>query len=191
MNQQFQDAIALAWYYHSFNLFLTFTCNSQWPEITQALLPRQTPSDHPDIIVRIFHMYKTSLLDKLTKTNIFGSVLRYVYTIEFQKCGLPHMHLLLSLSPRFWLTTAQQVDTVIRVTWPDPQQEPRLFNIIKHCMVHGPCGCWKPDTSCMKNGKCSKGFPKPFQEETFMTGNGYPFMLNLTMAAVMKYVISP
>jgi hypothetical protein len=26
----------------------------------------------------------------------------------------------------------------------------------------------------MKNGKCSKGFPKPFQEEMFMTGNGYP-----------------
>jgi hypothetical protein len=63
---------------------------------------------------------------------------------------------------------------IIRATWPDPERESRLFHIVKHCMVHGPCGRWKPDASCMKNGKCSKGFPKPFQEETFMTGDGYP-----------------
>ena len=26
----------------------------------------------------------------------------------------------------------------------------------------------------MKDGKCSKGFPKPFQAETVMSQNGYP-----------------
>jgi hypothetical protein len=45
--------------------------------------------------------YKLALFQELV-TSILG----YIYTIEFQKCGLPHMHLLLSLSPRFRLMTA-------------------------------------------------------------------------------------
>jgi hypothetical protein len=51
MNQRFQDAIALAHYYHGFDLFIMFTCNSQWPEITSALLPSQTPSDRPNAAI--------------------------------------------------------------------------------------------------------------------------------------------
>jgi hypothetical protein len=174
MNQRFQDAIAVARYYHGFDLFITFTSNAQWPEIKSALLPGQTAADRPDLIVRVFNMYKTSLLDELSKDNIFGGTMGYVYTIEFQKRGLPHMHLLLSLSPQFRATTPEQVNTMIRATWPDPENEPHLFDIVKRCMVHGPCGQWKPDASCMKDGKCSKGFPKPFQAETIMTKDGYP-----------------
>jgi PIF1-like helicase len=97
-----------------------------------------------------------------------------VYTIEFQKRGLPHMHMLLALSPSHRLETAQQVDSVIRASWPDPEREPRLFEIVRRCMVHGPCGHRKPDAPCMKNGKCSKGFPKSFQAETVLSRDGYP-----------------
>ena len=119
-------------------------------------------------------MYKTSLINELRKDNIFGITLGYVYTIEFQKRGLPHMHLLLSLSPRFRPNSPEQVDNIIRATWPDPEREPYLFNIVKRRMVHGHCGRAKPDAPCMKDGKCSKGFPKPFQTETVMSRNGYP-----------------
>ena len=174
MNQRFQDAIALTRYYHGFDLFITFTTNALWPEITSALLPHQSAADRPDVTAQVFNMYKTSLINVLTKDDVFGSSRGYVHTIEFQKRGLPHMHLLLSLATRFRPTTVEQVDTIIRATWPDPETEPRLFKIVKLCMVHGPCGQWKPDTSCMKDGKCCKGFPKPFQAETIMTRNGYP-----------------
>lgn len=174
MNQRFQDAIALARYYHGFDLFITFTTNASWPEITNSLLPSQTAADRPDLTVRVFNMYKKSLIDDLIKDNVFGDTLGCVHTIEFQKRGLPHMHLLLSLTPRFRSTTAEQVDTIVRATWPDPETEPRLFNIVKRCMVHGPCRRWKRDAPCMKDGKCSKAFPKPFQAETVMTRDGYP-----------------
>jgi hypothetical protein len=174
MNQRFQDAIALARYYHGFDLFITFTTNTQWPEITNALLPRQVAADRPELTVRVFNMYKTSLINELTKDHVFGTPLGIVHTIEFQKRGLPHMHLLLSLAPQFRSTTPAQVDTIVSATWPDREREPRLFKIVKRSMVHGPCGRWKPDAPCMKDGKCSKGFPKPFQEETVMTRNGYP-----------------
>jgi len=59
-------------------------------------------------------MYKTSLISNLTKDNIFGTSLAYVYTIGFQKCGLPYMHLLLCLSPEFCPSTVEKVDSIIR-----------------------------------------------------------------------------
>ena len=174
MNQRFQDAIAVARYYQGFDLFITFTSNTHWMEVTNALLPGQIAADRPNLMVCIFNMYKTSMIDELTKDKIFGTHLAYVHTIEFQKRGLPHMHLLLSLAPRFCPTTAEQVDSIVRATWPDPDKEPRLFKIIKRCMVHGPCEQWKTNVSCMKDRKCSKGFPKPFQPETVMSRDGYP-----------------
>ncbi|XP_044010167.1 uncharacterized protein LOC122853813 [Aphidius gifuensis] len=37
-------------------------------------------------------------------------------------------------------------------------------------MIHSPCGDWCKDN----NNKCSKHFPKAFQDETIMDENGYP-----------------
>ncbi|GFV11084.1 ATP-dependent DNA helicase [Trichonephila clavipes] len=42
-------------------------------------------------------------------------------------------------------------------------------------MVHGPCGSYNPRSPCMKNGICSKRFPKPFSTETVTGEGGYPF----------------
>jgi hypothetical protein len=40
-------------------------------------------------------------------------------------------------------------------------------------MVHGPCGKLNPNSPCMKNGRCSKNYPKPFQDQTMIDENGY------------------
>ncbi|GFU44116.1 helitron_like_N domain-containing protein [Trichonephila clavipes] len=42
-------------------------------------------------------------------------------------------------------------------------------------MVHGPCGSYNPRSPCMRNGICSKRFPKPFSTETVTGEGGYPF----------------
>jgi hypothetical protein len=63
MNQRFQDAIALVWFHHGFDLFITFTCNAMWPEIQHALLPAQNSADRPDLSVHVFDMYKSALID--------------------------------------------------------------------------------------------------------------------------------
>jgi len=101
MNQLFQDAMAIARFYGGFDLFITLTTNPAWPEITNALFPGQTAADRPDLIARVFNMYKSPLIHDVTKGKIFGNVLAYAYSIEFQKRGLPHIHLLLTLQPRF------------------------------------------------------------------------------------------
>ncbi len=38
------------------DLFITFTCNSKWPEITKELLPNQNIADKPDLTIYVFYV---------------------------------------------------------------------------------------------------------------------------------------
>ena len=41
-------------------------------------------------------------------------------------------------------------------------------------MVHGPCEILRKESSCMKEGKYSRFYPKMFQPHTFLDVDGYP-----------------
>ncbi|XP_053968413.1 uncharacterized protein LOC128869838 [Anastrepha ludens] len=41
-------------------------------------------------------------------------------------------------------------------------------------MMHGPCGHLNPNAVCMVDGKCSKNYPKEFNDLTRESVNGYP-----------------
>ena len=41
-------------------------------------------------------------------------------------------------------------------------------------MIHGPCGTLNPNWFCMKDGECSKGYPKELCEIISTNVNGYP-----------------
>lgn len=174
MHQIYQDSMAIAREFHKVDLFITMTCNPHWPEVTRELQPGQKPEDRPDLLARVFKMKKEALLDDIVKNGIFGRVVAYVYTIEFQKRGLPHMHALIWLRDEDKIRTPEDVDSCIRATWPDPVTEPMLFETVRNCMVHGPCGTIDSNARCMENGKCTKGYPKEFQPYTTMDHNGYP-----------------
>jgi hypothetical protein len=47
MGQLYQDAMAKVHKFSKPNLFVTFTCNPKWKEITNALLWGQTAKDRP------------------------------------------------------------------------------------------------------------------------------------------------
>ena len=53
-------------YYNRPTLFITFTCNPQWKEIHDELLPGQVYNDRPDITARVFHL-KLKLLMRIIK----------------------------------------------------------------------------------------------------------------------------
>ena len=40
--------------------------------------------------------------------------------------------------------------------------------------MHRPCGDLNPQCVCMEDGKCRKNFPKPLQQQTEFSVNGYP-----------------
>jgi hypothetical protein len=50
IQQLFQDSMALVYHFGKPALFITFTANPHWPEIVDALLPGQQPTDQPDLI---------------------------------------------------------------------------------------------------------------------------------------------
>ncbi|CAN0827162.1 hypothetical protein LINGRAHAP2_LOCUS908 [Linum grandiflorum] len=56
---------------------------------------------------------------------------------------------------------------------PDPMIDPVGYEAVTKFMLHGPCGQTRPTSPCMKEGKCSKFFPKPFAPETTFDKNGY------------------
>ena len=136
MKQCLQDSLALACYYKSIDLFITVTCNPTWPEIMRELLPGQMAADRPDLCTRVFNMKKKVIIEELYQKGIFRQTVSYVYTIEFQKRGLPHMHILIFLKDGEKILTLDDIDTAIWAHWPNPDTEPKLFETVKRCMVH-------------------------------------------------------
>ena len=165
-----QDALALLRIYNGSDLFITFTANPAWPEITENLLPGQSTNNRPDIVARVFHLKVTSLLDNIMNRSIFGDAVAYVYTVKYQKWGLPHIHLIIFLHPAAHLSTPERVDQYISTEFPDEHDDPELHNLVKTHMTHGPCGVAHYPPCLNDRNKCSKGFPKPFQEETEISG---------------------
>lgn len=171
MAERTQDALCYARKYGGADLFITFTCNPKWPEIMDELLAGQLPTDRHDIVSRVFHLKQKRLIDLLTKGKVFGNVRCFMSTIEWQKRGLPHSHTLLWLEEKI---RPNQIDLAISAELPDPELDPRLYNIIKTHMIHGPCGSINPNSPCMKNGRCTKRFPKNLVAETLTGEDGYP-----------------
>jgi len=124
MHQLFQDAIAIVRCKCRPHIFITITCNPNWPEIQEALKPSETPNDRPDIISRVFRMKLNALLEYLTKNKIFGKVIGHIHVVEFQKRGLPHAHILLIISPEDQPRTTDDYDKIVCAELPDPTTNP-------------------------------------------------------------------
>jgi hypothetical protein len=175
MVQLYQDAMAICRSFGLPSYFITFTCNPNWPEIQAELLPSQTATDRPDLVTRVFRMKLSVLIKDLMKDEVFGLTVAQIHVIEFQKRGLPHTHILIILKPEFRSTTPAQIDMAISAELPDPEMDPEgMFETISKCMMHGPCGPAFPNAPCMQDGQCSKGYPRPFRNETSLDKNRYP-----------------
>ncbi|CAO3645166.1 unnamed protein product [Mucor hiemalis] len=175
MAQNYHDAMSIVRRMGKPDLFITFTCNPTWPEITRELLDGQIASDRPDLCVRVFKMKHKQMLTDIVENKIFGRVIGYVYTIEFQKRGLPHAHMLFILHPEDKPNSPEDYDKMISAEFPDVNTHPLAYETVTKNMVHGPCGLLNPQSPCMKDLTCTKKFPKPFAPETTLNSTGgYP-----------------
>lgn len=171
MHEYAQDAMTYVRKYGRPDLFITFTCNPAWAEITNLLLTGQASTHRHDITARVFKQKVTRLMDLITKNHIYGETRCWMYSIEWQKRGLPHAHILIWLKEKIVST---QIDSFISAELPDPEEDPELFEVIRKNMVHGPCGALNPNSPCMKDGKCTKRFPRQMLQETQTGNDGYP-----------------
>lgn len=171
MHEYAQDALTYVRNYGRPDLFITFTCNPKWHEIENLLRNGETASDRHDLIARVFKQKITTFLNLITKYHIFGEVRCWMYSIEWQKRGLPHMHFLVWLKSKI---IPNDIDKIISAELPDPNEDPILFEIIKKHMIHGPCGLYNKKSPCMKDGFCTKSYPKELICKTETGDDGYP-----------------
>ena len=157
--------------------FITFTANPSWPEITAHLLPGQLTADRPDLVARVFHIKLKHLLKDLTQHQWFGRALAWTWVVEFQKRGLPHAHILLTVSAADRPNTPEAVDERVCAEIPPNTDgtQANLLEIASKCMLHGPCGVRNPYAPCIQeDGSCKNDFPKDFSSDTVLPAELYP-----------------
>ena len=175
-----QDALSYVRVYGKPDLFITMTANPKWEEIKRELFTQETDGpqlsqesvDREDITTRVFNQKKKTLVEAIDK-GIFGKCVARMHSIEWQKRGLPHVHLLVWLEDEI---RPADLDDIISAQIPNPEEDPELYNLVKTWMIHGPCGNRCKDDS----GNCTKNFPKPFMKETKSGHDGYPLHKRLS-----------
>jgi len=76
MDQLYFDGMAISSAVGFPNIFITFTCNPTWLEITRELAKNNLKlQDRLDIITRVFKIKFDELMKDLTKRHVLGKVL--------------------------------------------------------------------------------------------------------------------
>jgi len=180
-SKQYKNAMTLVRVLGKPTLFVTFTLDIFCNEIKQYLNHSQTPYDRPDLLNRIFHVKYNELISEIRQKSIFGICNGYVSSVEFQKRGAPHAHILIWLE-NFNITTFN-IDNMISAEIPlmgiEGSKERRLHDLVIEKMIHGPCGDgYSANLSCRKTfglyGQCKKKYPKSFNPSTLIVDDAYP-----------------
>nr|GEX31363.1 uncharacterized protein [Tanacetum cinerariifolium] len=141
MMQNYLDAMTLRKFYGYPDLFITFTCNPNWPEITRFMEKRGLKSeDRSDVISRAFKIKLDCLMKELNDMHIFGCV---------------------------------KGDEYISTEIPNKDEDLKLYQLVTDHMMHGPCGAGNPSCPCTIEYKCTKKFPRQFNETTVIDDSGY------------------
>ena len=92
-------------------------------------------------------MKKKALIDAIIKKGYLGHCVAHIHTIEYQKRGLPHMHLLVIVDTNSRVRVPADVDNVIRAEFPDPDDEKEkvLYEKVLAYMVHECTPACKPN----------------------------------------------
>jgi hypothetical protein len=172
--EQIADSLAIAAALGNPSLFVTMTCNPDWPEITCQLRPGQNFTDIPIVVVRVFRA-KLAVLERTLK-DMFTCAGKQVYSIrsvEFQKRGLPHAHILVKFEAP--LCTPKDIDSVVSAEMPHDIEDARLvtkFMLHKHPASSAPPSKYCQRDDAMGRRTCRFGFPHKLQSETTIDAEG-------------------
>ncbi|KAK1374491.1 hypothetical protein POM88_030684 [Heracleum sosnowskyi] len=124
--------------------------------------------------VRAYESYTLRLGDDIKKKSYFGVCVGLMYVVEFQKRGLPHVHMLIWLDSNSKKNLIANVDKFVSAEIPDPVEDPVGYEAVKAFMIHGPCGAERMKSPCMKDFKCIRHFPKKYCARTTYDECGFP-----------------
>jgi len=175
MQQRYADSMALVRNFGKPDIFLTFTCNPSWPEITRELPFGQKAHNHPRLCARVFNLKLEELKKDILERHVLGRVKAYTYVIEFQKRGLPHAHMLLILENDDKPRDATQYDAIVCAEIPagnTPKKAALRAKVLKHMVHRHRKKCYSEEDPGNRN--CLGGFPKDFVDSTLDTEDSYP-----------------
>ncbi|KAI3642989.1 hypothetical protein MP228_012544 [Amoeboaphelidium protococcarum] len=187
MRQKYLDAMSLVRKYNKPDYFITMTCNPNWPEIKDNLLPSQTAADRPDIVDRVFAMKIEALMKMLKEKKILGKLWAQTLSIEFQKRGLPHMHMLVWVDKTDKPRNSADIERVINAQVPSEEFPNLRAKVLMH-MIHSQC-IDNPNAQCIINGECQRNFPKDFSASTVVNDDGYPEYKRTNQHPLNQYVV--
>uniref|UniRef100_A0A914QDD0 ATP-dependent DNA helicase n=1 Tax=Panagrolaimus davidi TaxID=227884 RepID=A0A914QDD0_9BILA len=183
MHHKFRNAVAITAKCGRDDKFITFTGNPYWREIQENLRKGETWIDRPDLVCRVFSLKAAEFLkDIIGRTRgVFGKVKAFKLALEHQKRGMPHLHILLTMTKEYKLTTPAAVDDILCSEIPplpadnDPYflAKMRYYNQVLKLMMHDPSRC-AAQCGMKPSGKlCNKDFPKPYCAGTCVNADGY------------------
>ncbi|KAL7491042.1 hypothetical protein ACHAWT_000513 [Skeletonema menzelii] len=200
MHQQYLDSMAMFQKFGRPHWFITKTANPNWKEIQDALKDGQTAFDRPDLVGRVFKLKKQQLLRELHSEGIFGKCIARTHCIEFQKRGLPHVHILVwHEADKHRHIDSSTIDDIICAEIPEQKIKSPVLDLdgkfekfknvdnplhqkVTSSMLHGPCGHHNPTLSCMCGGFCKYNYPKDYVAATELNEDGYPRYRRLSPA---------
>uniref|UniRef100_A0A914NGS9 ATP-dependent DNA helicase n=1 Tax=Meloidogyne incognita TaxID=6306 RepID=A0A914NGS9_MELIC len=157
------------------SFMFTFTTNPYWPEISRNFFHKgQKIVDRFDILCRIYADKLRKLHFLLNKKHIFGKILGYAESMEFQKrIGGPHLHRVFCVDTE---ATPENIDGLIWAHIPEKPADSdksawanfirKVLELLPKFQIHD-CG-----EHCKgSNGRCLKGFPKPYSRTTILHAN--------------------
>ena len=177
--KRFNDAMCVVREYGKPDYFITFTAFGKWEENIRALHDFGTTEDtvdRPDVTNRHFKQKLDKLHDDIWKENCFGRATAMCYTIEWQKRGLPHCHMMVWVRPEDKPKTAADYDGITVAEIPNPEKFPVLHELVTKLQIHGPCQPFvNKGPACLdEKGKCTKEYPKPLRKESYHAEESYP-----------------
>jgi hypothetical protein len=88
----------------------------------------------------VFKITLKELINDIHKNHILGCTIAGIYVVEFQKCGLPHAHILIFFTKNYKPHTVEDVDRMISAELPNSKNKqvgPR-----DDCQMHDAWSTW-------------------------------------------------
>jgi len=173
-SEQIADSLAIASKLGNPTFFVTVTCNPEWEEIKSQLRPGQTFADRPLVVVRTFKRKLTLLLNALKSMFInAGRPIYCIHSVEFQKRGLPHAHILIKF--RDDCVTPDDIDSVVSAEIPSNASDAALVR--KFMMHNHPSISAEPSKYCQRveadgSRACRFKYPHSLQPTTTIDDEG-------------------
>jgi hypothetical protein len=166
-------------------MFITFTFNCKCPEMQQMIDSSANPADHPDLCCRMATQKFRQLLKHVSGPNgLLGPVKAWIWSLEYQKRGNKHWHLVLMNDPATPgdPNTPEYVDQFITAKIPDepekddPDYDAKMYyrKLVTDLYIHdcednpeAACRVGRPDN------ECRFGFPMKACERTVLHTSGH------------------